>query len=372
VLASSRVRGTVVSSDSVGLTRLSREEGLFDILAHINRPKELVHAFGVAIGARAIGIWAADNTQMFYPADVPASTVVSMLLALQERVATDCKVLIGLGVHIGEYFELGGGLYGPDADRVERLAEDFTSGGEVAVTDTVREELEPAAAFQFLDRPDVPQELGRVYRVVAGPVLRDLSLVNFEYPIPYTPDFYEGLASFGRGEARRSGVIGRQDKFLVKRAVVLIHWERDTSAVSEVAVLSDLAAAVAVRHVATELLQRHPGEEIKLGGTIGIYTFVESRDAVEFAMQFKAALAEREVGANVGVDYGDVLIFPLAERVTDIAGMPVNVASKLAQDCGQYGHVYVTDAAARLASIDDRFRPVTLAASGVTIAAFEG
>lgn len=57
--------GTAVVSDSAGLTRLGAHRGLIEILSMISRPKELIHAHGVAIGGGGIGVWAADNTQMF-------------------------------------------------------------------------------------------------------------------------------------------------------------------------------------------------------------------------------------------------------------------------------------------------------------------
>src|SRR5450432_676107 len=61
ILAPHVLRGTIVSSDSAGLTRLGRERPLIEILAMIGHPKEIIHAHGRALGGRAIGVWAADN-----------------------------------------------------------------------------------------------------------------------------------------------------------------------------------------------------------------------------------------------------------------------------------------------------------------------
>jgi hypothetical protein len=46
-----------------------------------------------------------------------------------------------------------------------------------------------------------------------------------------------------------------------------------------------------------------------------------------------------------------VLLFELGAGARDIAGSPVNVASKLAQDVGEFGKIHVSDAAARKAGI---------------------
>src|SRR4051812_12121232 len=61
ILEPNRIEGIVVSSDSAGLTRLTEQRGVLEILAMIDRPKQIIHGFGVAAGGEAVGIWAADN-----------------------------------------------------------------------------------------------------------------------------------------------------------------------------------------------------------------------------------------------------------------------------------------------------------------------
>ena len=45
LLESLKVRGYSVSSDSAGLTRLTQQKGLLEILAIINQPKTIVYAY---------------------------------------------------------------------------------------------------------------------------------------------------------------------------------------------------------------------------------------------------------------------------------------------------------------------------------------
>src|SRR5262245_31757159 len=71
-----QIAGTVVASDTSGLTRLTRELDLLDVLRLISRPKEILHAVGVAVGGRAVGRWVADNTEMYYSTAVPVDVVV--------------------------------------------------------------------------------------------------------------------------------------------------------------------------------------------------------------------------------------------------------------------------------------------------------
>src|SRR5712671_4548448 len=63
LLSSIQIQGTVVSSDTSGLSRMTQAMDLLDVLSVISQPKEIIHALGREIGGRAIGTWVADNTE---------------------------------------------------------------------------------------------------------------------------------------------------------------------------------------------------------------------------------------------------------------------------------------------------------------------
>jgi class 3 adenylate cyclase len=347
ILAPHTLRGVVVSSDSSGLTKLSRERVLVEILAMISRPKELVHAWGTAIGGRALGVWAADNTQMFYPPDVEAARLVGAMLSAVDQVTKECEISIGLCAHRGEFFVLGGGVYGPDADRVEVVAEDHTSGGELLITDTLADALATPGDFALAARDDLAREFGRILRVTTGPRVVDVTPSNFDYPAPFTTGFFEEISSYTRsGRASRMPRPEYDDA-----AVVLIEREREETDVPEVAVLNDLALSAAMKRIGAGLLADLDGTEIKTSGLISIFVFPQCAAAVTFAQGFRAALKEQGIDCRIGIDTGQVLLFELGAGARDIAGSPVNVASKLAQDVGEFGKIYVSDAAAKRAGI---------------------
>ncbi|HEY8379254.1 MAG TPA: hypothetical protein VIK91_22325, partial [Nannocystis sp.] len=112
LLAACRVTGYTVVSDSAGLTRLGAERGLMEILAILDQPKAIIHRLGRAIGGDSVGIWAADNTEMFYPAHIAAADLLSALLTVQDQVTRTCAIKIGLGAHFGDFYSASGGLYG--------------------------------------------------------------------------------------------------------------------------------------------------------------------------------------------------------------------------------------------------------------------
>jgi hypothetical protein len=367
ILAPHTLRGAVVSSDSAGLTRLTRELPLVTILAMVNHPKQFIHAYGRAVGGRAIGVWAADNTQMFYPAEVSAERVLGMLLAARDHVVRECEVGVGLCAHAGEYFELGGGVYGPDADRVEVVAEEHTEGGELVVTDTLAERLPAGHAFAFATRHELAAEFGGILRVTDGPRLEGLTLADFDYPSPYSHDFTDGLGAFTRS-GRQSAMPHPAYQDL---AVVLIEREREVPDVPEVAALNDLALGAAMKRIGAELRRDLGGTEIKTAGLISLFTFAECRVALDFARAFRSTLAGQGIQSRIGVDTGPVLVFELGPGSRDIAGSAVNTASKLAQDCGVFGRIYVSEAAGRLAGLGAAPPTLSFQSSGVALAAYD-
>ena len=338
ILAPHALRGIVVSSDSAGLTRLTREMALVEILALINRPKEIVHGWGTAIGGRALGIWAADNTQMFYPAEVPAARVAGAALSVLEQVGRECEISIGLCAHQGDFFALGDGLYGPDADLVEMVAEEHTEGGDLLVTGALAAAFGERHAFALEPRRDLEREFGAVLRVTAGPRVSDVEPTDFNYPAPFTDGFFAELQSYTR--TRRASRLPRP--LYRNAAVVLIERESEERDIPELAVLNDLALAAAMKRIGAGLLAEAGGTEVKTTGLISIYTFEECGPAVAFARAFRDALRQQGIECRIGVDYGQVLTFDLGGGAHDIAGGPVNVASKLAQDVGEYGVIHIT------------------------------
>ena len=369
LLDPNRLEGMVVSSDSSGLTRLTKRLGLLEILALIDHPKRILHSYGAAIGGEAVGIWAADNTEMFYPAKTRADDLVSMLLTVQDQIGKECKVQVGVAAHRGHFYQLGGGLYGADADRVEAVSESYSQGGEVVISSELLTQFNGAASFSLQPRTDIPSELGENLRVTAGPRRGDLRPQETRYPIPYSEQFYADLLRFA-GRPDDSQLLEQVHRtYSRQRAVVLIERERDETDANEVAVLNELALSLAMKKIGVEALGELGGSEIKTSGSIGIYTFDECAPALAFAKRFREAFLRQGIASRIGIDYGEVLVFQIRDGIEDIAGAPVNIASKLAQDEGIFGKIYISEAASHTAGAGSEFHPVTFTISGAEISA---
>ena len=367
ILAPHTLRGIVVASDSAGLTRLTRERPLMEILAMLSAPKELVYGHGRAIGGRSIGVWSADNTTMFYESGIDAERVVAMLRTTMGRIAAECELGIGMAAHVGEFYELGGGAHGPDADRVETVAEDHTQGGELVITDDLWNALAVQSAFTVSERADLLETFGRILRVTDGRTLDGLDVSDIAYPAPYSAGFTEGLTHYAR--TRRDSMAPEQA--YQDLAVVLIAREQEEPDVPEVAVLNDLALTAATKRIGATLLRGAEGAEVKCAGLVSIYTFAECNDAIKFARSFRQELADQQVKCRIGIDAGPVLVFDLGPGRREIAGSPVNVASKLAEDVGEFGKIQMTDNVSKRAGAKRERATLQFNVSGVALRAYD-
>lgn len=371
LLAGSRVTGFNVVSDAAGLTRLTHQRGLMEILAIINQPKEIIHGLGVATGGEAIGIWAADNTQMFYPRTVAAEDLLAMLLAVQDAVAARCQIAIGLAAHFGEFYRVLGGMYGAESAAIEAIAEDHTAGGEIVVSAAIVARLEPDHGFTLERREQPASAIGPLYRVLGGPRPTRPPGADVNYPIPYSPAFYRDLLALEAQLEDRAAARAMSRRYTVRRVVVLVERESHEADSHEIAVLNDLALSAMMKDAAIRHLEGSAGQEIKVAGPLGIYAFEDPSQALEFAEGFRRVLAHDEIVSRIGIDVGPVLIFDLAGGGKDIAGMPVNVASKMAQDRGRWGRVYLSAAMHELVDAPGYTR-LEYTVSGVDLVVYEG
>lgn len=336
-----RVTGTAVVSDSAGLTRLSRQRELLEVMALINQPKELVHEFGTAIGGRGVGLWTADNTEMFYPESIGCDRIASMLLAVQDRISAECEVQIGFGVHFDSFFLVGNSLYGRAASEIECLAEDRTAGGEIVLTPAAWERT--GGQFKAVALSDIRCEFTDGLRLLDGPRLPWPEGGSKRYPMPFSDEFYEYLTEYYRHESLdllRQKVTAR---FARHCTVLLVERAPVEAATVEEGILREMVAAAVGHTQGAWLLASTSGVEVKTAGTLSIYVFDDAGDAWTFAVRLRSALEKDGIPTRSGLATGEVLIFDLENGGREISGSPVNIASKIAQDQGEFGRIYVVD-----------------------------
>lgn len=353
LLAPFKRTGIIVSSDSAGLSKLSLNKSLIEVMKLVSEPKELIHAFGKAIGGKPIGVWIADNTQMFYPASVPVESVVTQMLALQKEAAR-CTVKVGLGIHVGTSYEIGGGLYGADADVVEHATEEESKAGEVMVSSEVKKVLG--------DRFKVEKERADFFVLESptnvSPVAKGKDLV---FPAPFDSRFADALRTLDTSNPE--AIVSLEKERLIARTVVLVRVFH----AHEPLLLDQLAQGVATNSLMNEVLRKYSANLVSANGSLMIITLESSSEAVDLSIALHAAAKESELTCNIAVVSGDVLLFDMGNGKEQIAGSPVNVASKLAEDTDERNALFLESSVIEHAPQHGLKTPFTVVKSGVTL-----
>lgn len=328
LLAPFLVRGTVVSSDASGLSRLSKERPLLEVLRLVQEPKETIHAYGKAIGGEAVGVWAADNTQMFYPETVnPADVVTAMAAALGENSAQEVR--IGMAAHTGTFLKLAGGLFGADAEFVEHVAEDHTKGGELVVSGAVRDAVEVRFPGSTAPAPDIRVAGDALFRFRALAVPAAHKDTSVSYPAPFDRAFADFI--------RRTDTTDTEQSVLLERyrrtgpiVFLKVRHKESRFLLDRLADWADASAAA--RQTATT----QGADCVKCNGDIGIFLSPSLATAEPFAVALRDAMKAAGFVCNVGVADGESFVFPLDQGGRDIAGVPVNLSSKLSEEMSAF------------------------------------
>jgi len=344
ILAPFRRVGTVVGSDTAGLSKMASRLPLAVVLKRIAEPKERIHAVGTGLGGHAIGYWVADNTELFYPEHISVDAIVQAMC----RIHDSGPVQVGFCIHVGTFYEIGGGLYGPDADRVEILAEDHTSGRDTLITPECHAALEHPESFRFEPRDE--GSMGRVFHVqtdAPGPKPTG----SIDYPLPYDRGMHELLARLDESDPQP--IIDEIDRRYRGQSTVLLaerHQHRPVHNLSET--LDSLLRDSQFQRIVTPIL-RDSTPYWTVGGSLALGAFETADQAVATARAIRAAAIEAEGLLTVGIDSGDVYRFPMGRDRHEFAGDPVNRASKMAEDLAQPGDLCLSERAARGLDLPD-------------------
>jgi class 3 adenylate cyclase len=344
-----RIAGTVVSSDTSGLSRLTKERDLLDVLSLISEPKQILHAIGVEIGGRPIGTWVADNTQTYYPPAIAAEDIIVGMTEAEHRITCELPVGVGMCVHNGAFYELGGGLYGPDAHVVEFIAEHHAGPGEILVTAAVRNDCPDS--FGFRARADLDSHgAGGIFSLSNAPGMRHLEATNRRYPHPWPPEFFDRLMALKTSAEKDDLRQQIYDTYLKRLVVVFVARDRVRGpAPTTTGLLDDLIANVLFDALVSGL-DAARGHVAGLGGGLGILTYDGAPAALEAADALRRRFAANSLPIKIGMASGPVLYFPNPRGPSGIAGSPVNIASKISEDAGLPGKINIaSDVAAQLA-----------------------
>jgi class 3 adenylate cyclase len=249
-------------------------------------------------------------------------------------------------IHTGGFYEIGGGLYGPDADAVEHLAEDYARGGEILVTQQVRSEL-PAGDFSFVERNDLQAVFQPgVHTIGRANGRPDLHEKRIDYPHAFTDEFIGMLHAIDEAPDQDEAIRNIYTRYLRAVAVVFLARHRPKTEKDVASMLDDLLTNALLETIVRE---QKPGSHLVMcGGSIGLLVFDDVGEAIDFASSIRSAFVRNDLPVKIGVDYGAILFFERPDGSRNLVGDPVNVSSKISEDVGQPGRIALTDRAARL------------------------
>jgi len=327
--------GIVVCTDSSGLSKLTGEKSLFEVLYLVSQPKEIIYAYGAYIGGKAIGVWAADNTEMFYDKTIRPKHVLQQMAGAQNEIR-NLPIQVGMCMHTGEFWDIGGGLYGKDADLAETLAENHAGPGKLLVTKQL------AQKFYLTERQQLKKSTGR--NIPRTAYLYDYTAVNTRvaraveraYPFPFDRNFFDFISSYPT--KNREAILRITKKYIRRDIVILVKviYPRRRF------LLEQLTDWVLTNAVLKKIdIKRAEIETIKSNGNLGIFTAISAAEAIEYAKEIREALRINGYTVNIGIATGESLVFPMPNKEKEIAGNPVNIASKLAEDAGSPGKIYI-------------------------------
>lgn len=360
ILAPYQKQGTIVCSDAAGLSKMSVGKPLIEVLKLVSQPKEIIHAHGKVIGGQAVGLWVADNTQMFYDESIDPNLVVEQMVASQRLIAP-LAVQVGIGIHKGSAFEIGGGLYGADADTIEEFTEEESKGREVIVSSAVKELLKAPLDRFSATRGDM--------HILQHEHLIDLGRAGDDryYPAPFDRAFHEALLALEPND--QSGLQTLHRERVRTKNIVLVRIFQEATP----RLLDNFAYRVATNTIIHTVARDFVCNLIKSNGVLAIFACDDNQEAVDLTLALGQAMKLKGLVANCAASRGEVLVFNLGQGQEDLAGSPVNVASKLAEDTPERGAVFIEGdelvVAAKQHGLTDKFE---VTKSGVTLSGVRG
>lgn len=330
------IKGTVVSSDSSGLSKLSQTNSVLQVSKLISQPKEIIYQYGKKINGRPLGVWVADNTCMFYDNTISAESILRQMVAAQQEIKNLC-VHVGMGIHSADFIELGGGLFGSDAYVVEEMTENYTDASEIALSHSFKLKLPLRLRTNLRQRDDldfaIPFYTVDYSKTIRKP--RPAKSSDYLFPIPFDVDFYKKLRmlepeNVEKSEELYSAYSQQQIVILVK----VIHT-------GEKLLLNQLTNWILASAIVNQSSMDYNVQRIKSNGNLAILVASDSKSAVAFARDVRAYLLEAGYQSRIALASGEVLVFNLPDKGKDITGNPVNIASKLAEDAGETGKIYL-------------------------------
>jgi hypothetical protein len=155
------------------------------------------------------------------------------------------------------------------------------------------------------------------------------------YPIPFGEDFYLDLQSDLNKKEIYDVVNKKYSHLKTVILIKIIHQQRKF-------LLDELTDWILANSMVEKLAGFHEVQKIKSNGSLGIFVTDKNEVAINFAIDLKENLTDL-FEVSIGLCRGNVLLFDLGKEGWEIAGEPVNIASKIAEDSGEKNSILIEE-----------------------------
>ncbi|HWA52392.1 MAG TPA: hypothetical protein VG895_05055 [Patescibacteria group bacterium] len=155
------------------------------------------------------------------------------------------------------------------------------------------------------------------------------------YPIPFNKDFYDDLTKNLSDKKVYDAVYKKYSFTKTVILVKILHPKRKF-------LLDELSDWLLANSLIEKLLEFHEVQKIKSNGSLGIFVTDKNEVAINFAKDLQDNLSDN-FNISIGLCRGNVLLFDLQKEGWEIAGGPVNVASKIAEDSGVVNKILIEE-----------------------------
>jgi hypothetical protein len=132
--------------------------------------------------------------------------------------------------------------------------------------------------------------------------------------------------------------------------------------------LDQLTDWVVVNAILSEMAVKYDLQTVKSNGDLAIFVTDEVNEALGLAEEILTSMAASEDRVSIGLAAGEVMLFDLAGGAgRDIAGGPVNIASKISEDIPDQDSLYVDSSIAIPAHHLSKYEKYRLEKSGVVL-----
>ncbi|MDP9080789.1 MAG: hypothetical protein M3O71_25510 [Bacteroidota bacterium] len=340
LLAPFYTRGTVVSSDTSGFTKLSEEHHVLAVTYFIHEPKEIIYAMGRAIGGEAIGVWEADNTAMFYAEYIDLELIIEQMARAQHLINETCRVRVGIGIYNQKFLKVAKRFAGKAYELIDGITEDDISAKELAVIAPGKRKM--AYLENYVSGKKEILEGTPVWSLGYHNLGADAIIgTDVAYPAPFSAGFIHLLKNTNLSNPVHLDKICAELETERQVCFIKVHLPKT------MLLLSRLTFEAMISDLFRRCIEPFALEVARNTGQLFVILTSDLHPLIEFLKLFGGEIKKAGFVFSAGIAKSLILMEHYGTKSNMISGMGINIASKLAEDVGEAHTLLVHESAGK-------------------------